>query len=174
MLENTKTIKPDCLTLYLQRTRPKLRYEIIKLFTISEFKKYPQCPMVDAGVMELKAIFNFLDLMLYDNKVLDHSSTKLYSSLETPTIDHLRETYKIGQFEYDVIVKVEGHEIQMNSTILTENSPVFHAMLNSTFKEGQDKNIQLPGKKIKNVLEFFSFFTKPKAIDGKLSFVYIL
>ena len=42
-------------------------------------------------------------------------------------------------------------------------------MLNSSFMEGREKVVELPGKKINDVLEFFSFLIKPKIINGNKS-----
>ena len=54
---------------------------------------------------------------------------------------------------------IEEKEIHVNSFILTDNSPVFKAMLNSTFKEGQDKRIELPGKNFEHFAYFLHYLS---------------
>ena len=120
---------------YWEKARLELQYEILKIFAITGFQKYPECTMVEVGVMELNAIFNFLDLILYEDKVLDHSSKTLYQK-ETSAGNSCSDVkrpkrtsiHKMCIFEDDdVIVKVDEHNIYMNSITLTVNSPVFNA-----------------------------------------------
>jgi len=138
---------------------PKLRYEVLKKIVLYNCDG-------NTKLIEIIVIFNFLDLILYDNRVHDLSIRNPYQGddeLKRPTAIDL--TNDIGD-ENNVIVKVEGHEIHINSITLTENSRVFHTMLNSTFREGQERIVELPGKKIDDVLEFFSYLSKPRVMNG--------
>jgi len=47
----------------------------------------------------------------------------------------------------NVMVVVEETLLYVNDDILKVLSPVFNAMLSDNFKEGQQKKIELPGKK---------------------------
>ena len=146
---------------FFKSSSAELTYEILKKVITTELY---------SNDIEVLVIFNFLDLILYENRVPDLSLTKRYENqtpsqvkMQTPTFNLMKNT----EDKNEVIVKVEGYEIHINSIVLTEASPVFRAMLNSTFKEGHEKIVNLPGKKINGVLEFFSYLTKPKIIDGR-------
>lgn len=54
----------------------------------------------------------------------------------------------------DVILVVEGFKLHVHKQVLTEKSPVFKRMLKSDFKEKHQKEIPLPGKRIKDFEEF--------------------
>lgn len=54
----------------------------------------------------------------------------------------------------DVILEVEGIKLYVRKQVLADNSPVFKRMLESDFKEKHQKEIPLPGKRIKDFEEF--------------------
>ena len=148
----------------LKNSSPRLRYEVLKIAFLAfnnANKNHNQ------NSIEIFVIFNFLELILYENRVPDLSVTKPKSQSddgEGKIQTHIDMTKDVGG-DSKVVVEVDGHEVLINSITLTENSPVFNAMLNSSFKEGQEKIIKLPGKKINDVLEFFSFLKKPREIS---------
>lgn len=56
----------------------------------------------------------------------------------------------------DVTFKVEGHKIPVVKAVLSIASPVFAAMFESKFKEKEQSEIELPGKRFKDFVEFLS------------------
>lgn len=61
----------------------------------------------------------------------------------------------------DVILVVEGFKLHVHKQLLTDNSPVFKRMLESDFKEKHQKEIPLPGKRIKDFEEFLWTLYQP-------------
>ena len=68
----------------------------------------------------------------------------------------LTVTYRTNSSEYVTLI-VEEKEIHFNAYLLTNNSLVFEAMLNSSFKKGQTGRIFLPGKKFKDIIYYLQF-----------------
>ncbi|XP_041357425.1 BTB and MATH domain-containing protein 38-like [Gigantopelta aegis] len=58
----------------------------------------------------------------------------------------------------DIVLIVDDKRMYVNKTILSLASPVFEAMFESDFKEKQDEEIPLPGKKYDDFLEFLLCF----------------
>ena len=58
----------------------------------------------------------------------------------------------------DVIMIVEDTKLHVHSAVLKTCSPIFKAMLDEQFMEGQSKEINMPGKKLKNVIELLKHF----------------
>lgn len=56
---------------------------------------------------------------------------------------------------HDVILEVEGMHLHARKQVLADNSPVFERMFKSDFKEKDLTKIPLPGKKFKDIVEFF-------------------
>ena len=165
LLKKTKKI---CSSLFnssiFKEARPKLRYEIFKKRAVYEFKERGK------DSIECFVIFNFLDLILYEDKVLDHFSTALYEEDEDPYlfIDRPKKTRMSAESEDNVTLEVEGHKILISPVMLAKNSPVFRAMLmNSNFQEGVNKVVKLPGKKFGEIKEFLGYITQPYPITGK-------
>ena len=130
------------------------------------------------GKVELECILNFFDLIFYDDNVVDLSpKQKSYLEILPFEYDTQNSIPKITcdeDFEGRVTLIVEGHKIHVKSFILTDNSPVFKAMLQSTsFKEGQTKTIELPGKRLDEIVYFLEFCKNSrKVVDCK--FILIL
>lgn len=126
---------------------------------------------------KIDSILLFLDLVFYDDRVVDLSSKqkikKLFKkqnfALKKDTHSIIRKIECTSDFEGRATLVVEGHNINVNSFILTDNSPVFKAMLQSTsFKEGLTKTIELPEKGLDEVVYFLEFLhDSTKVIDGK-------
>ena len=54
----------------------------------------------------------------------------------------------------DLVLVVEDERFHVHRLILSLNSPVFEAMFKSQFKESTAKEIPLPGKNARGVLDF--------------------
>ena len=111
------------------------------------------------GYTDVCMIFNFLELILHEDRVVDLSVKKDYLEPLKPTnisID-LESISCPKESPNCVTLVVEEKEIHVNSFLLTSNSPVFKAMLNSTFKEGRNRKIELPGKKFTNVIYLLKY-----------------
>ena len=153
----------------------EIQFEIIKNKIHREFLE-GVCQgelMLDIEFLELKFIFNFLDLLVYENRTVGLAAKKsdltaVPSKLKTP-IEELIDLDAIScsrDSKFCVTLVVENIEIHVNSALLTNNSPVFKAMLNSTFKEGQDKRIVLPGKKFTEFVYFLQYLHSPKVFGN--------
>ena len=149
-----------------------LRYEILKNTMMKETVHM----MGSKEFLELKIILNFLDALIYEEKVLDNSTQtsrkrRLEWELDFKNCKKQKTSCNSFQIETpstDIILLVDGVKLYVNSFTLTENSPVFKVMLESTFKESQEKLIQLPGKNVKEVVSFLTFMTHHEEIDSKL------
>ncbi|XP_045205535.2 uncharacterized protein LOC123557861 [Mercenaria mercenaria] len=64
--------------------------------------------------------------------------------------------------EYDLTLIVDGHKIRVMKVVLCLASPVFRAMLQSEFKEKDQAEVELPGKKHQDFVEFLSCFYPDK------------
>ncbi|XP_053400198.1 kelch-like protein 8 [Mercenaria mercenaria] len=56
----------------------------------------------------------------------------------------------------DLTLIVQQHKIQVHKTVLAVASPVFRTMFESDFKEKDQQEIELPGKKYEDFMEFLS------------------
>ena len=72
----------------------------------------------------------------------------------------------------DLILIVEDEKFHVHRLILSMNSPVFKAMFKSGFQEANNNEIQLPGKRGNEVLDFLKQFyiQEKEEITGKLLF----
>ena len=72
----------------------------------------------------------------------------------------------------DLILTVEDEKFHVHRLILSMNSPVFKAMFKSGFQEANNNEIQLPGKRGNEVLDFLKQFyiQEKEEITGKLLF----
>ena len=69
----------------------------------------------------------------------------------------------------DVILIVEGRKLFANRTVLALASPVWRKMFSSDFKEKNETEIPLPGKKFEDMHELFQCITPSvrKPVNGK-------
>ncbi|XP_052711189.1 uncharacterized protein LOC128185629 [Crassostrea angulata] len=65
---------------------------------------------------------------------------------------------------HDVFLVVEGSQLHICKQVLAEKSPVFEQMFQSEFKEKDLTEIPLPGKKLKDMVEFLRSFYDPETI----------
>ncbi|XP_045205533.2 TD and POZ domain-containing protein 3-like [Mercenaria mercenaria] len=70
----------------------------------------------------------------------------------------LDDSFTSESSEYDLTLIVDGHKIRVWKVVLCVASPVFRAMLQSQFKEKDQAEVNLPGKKYKDFVEFLSCF----------------
>ena len=160
------------------------RYEILKASVISPFKYNSNnegtWTSVKKGLernaewLELKFIMNYFDIMIYDNRTADivcKNSFKFQTAHQYQST--LEEYYDLDSISCNkgssncVTLVVEDKEIHVISFLLTSNSPVFKAMLDSnSFKEGQSKRIELPGKKFNEIAYFLQCLCSPQEIGS--------
>lgn len=127
---------------------------------------------------ELDSILLFLDLIFYDDRVVDLSSRQKTKKLPfrkqvmlNEDVDStIRKLERASDDDGRATLVLEGRHIHVNSFVLTDNSPVFKAMLSShSFKEGQTKTVELPGKNLDHFVYFLEFLQdSTKVIDGKI------
>jgi len=142
----------------LERT---LKYEILKNTIMRETVHMPG----SKEFLELKIILNFLDALIYEDKILDNSTynsrkRRLEWDFNFKNSKKQKTSYNSFQIKTpatDVQLLVGDVKLYVNSFTLTENSPVFKVMLQSTFRESQEKLIQLPGKNVTEVVSFLTF-----------------
>lgn len=65
---------------------------------------------------------------------------------------------------HDVILEVEGMQLHVCKQVLADNSLMFERMFRSEFKKKDLTKIPLPGKKIKDMVEFLRSFYDPETI----------
>ena len=128
------------------------------------------------GLHEIRFIFNFLELIFHENRVADLAVKKEFmepAPLKAPSVDLDLISCKKDS-KNCVTLAIEEEEIHVNSFLLTDNSPVFEAMLNSTFKEGHAKRIELPGKNFADVVYFLQYLSslRRQSIKGKLDLFF--
>ncbi|XP_060575783.1 uncharacterized protein LOC132733201 [Ruditapes philippinarum] len=69
--------------------------------------------------------------------------------IEEPTFGFTEKSWRT-----DFILLVEGKRLYVNKAILSLASPVFDTMFQSDFKESQCEELELPGKRYRDVIEF--------------------
>jgi len=79
--------------------------------------------------------------------------------------NEVENPFKVSDDSANVMVEVEDTLLYVNAGILKVCSPVFNAMLSNNFIEGQQKKIDLPGKKACDVIRMFRFFYPEKKIQ---------
>eukprot|EP00111_Clytia_hemisphaerica_P000482 TCONS_00001385-protein len=158
------------------RLHRDLRFEILKN-TIND--QFSDSSHFNHELLEIQIIFNFFDFIVFENRSLNVAPQKSY--VVSPAINtswnSFEETVARRFIPYDkdltdsVTLIVENKEIYVNSYLLTTNSPVFKAMLNSvSFKEGQSKRVELPGKKHSEILFFLHHLQTPQDIGNIIDF----
>ena len=132
----------------------EIRYEILKSVIYKENKRNDEASYYDVELMELQFIFNFFDMLVYENRTADIIAKKSLWTLPLDNMISLEKLVDVKSISCEkdskdcVTLIVENQEINVIAFLLTNNSPVFKAMLNSnSFKEGQSRVIELPGKK---------------------------
>ena len=121
---------------YLALDKP-LRLELLKNNVQSYYRIKSKAD--NGGLRDIRFIFNFFDLIFHENRVVNLAVKKEFMEpvqLKTPSVDLNLISCK-KDAKNCVTLVIEEKEIHVNSFVLTDNSPVFKAMLNSTFKEGQ-------------------------------------
>ena len=162
----------------LVNLQPKLKYEILKN-TYTKYIINKEGEAKSLQEVETIIIFNFLDVLLHessDNST--HFSRK--RKFPWPVVESLPSkkialTTNDGSFlehsDTDITLVVGGYKLFMNSLVLTGSSPVFKAMLESNFKEGREKVIQLPGKNLFAMINFLTYLKNPGYKIGMCMFL---
>ena len=153
----------------------KLRYELIKNTYFHEIAKGNQAQEKSSQDLETVVIFNFLDVLVHES--LDNS-TEISRKRKYPWQigDNPQSKKPVGVLDglflehsdTDITLVVDGYKLYVNSLMLTGSSPVFKAMLDSNFKEGREKLINLPGKNISEVMNFLTHLNQPTIAIGRL------
>ena len=148
----------------------ELKYEILKVI----MKGYVKSPSTQglSMTMELHSIFNFMDFLLYEDRVVDRfpkSKVNQYSPPKYAIYDQLnREEFTVKRPSADVTLIVDGVEIFVNSFVLTENSPVFKKMVQQSKEgDGDGKVIKIPYKSLDEMILLLTVLTRPIDINGK-------
>jgi hypothetical protein len=85
-----------------------------------------------------------------ENIVTDEESKIIaLAEVKSPTFGFTEKTWRT-----DLCLVVEGTKLYVAKVILSLSSPVFDAMFQSDFKEKSSDELELPGKKLTDVLEF--------------------
>ena len=179
-LVNDKILKRNMAIFLNSYSLPKeISYELVKnsikiLFHEVDEKNLTFLDRHKQHYAEMISILNFFDNVFYDDNVIDISPKnkkgKIFSkAFQYSTNNVIRKiTCDAEDFVDRATLIIEDKRIHVKSFILTDNSPVFKTMLHSTsFKEGQTKTIELPGKSLDEVVYFLEFLQYPKQIDGK-------
>ena len=161
-----------------------IKYELVKntMCKLLKGAKDSNNKDIDASFVdmaEFDSIMNALDLIFYDDKVLDmvpkeRQKLELFDVVKEETFQYNNKENiaKIScgdDCEGRVTLIIEGRSIGVKSFLLTANSPVCKAMLQSSpFKEGETKTIELPGKSFDEVVYFLSFVDEQNSFRGKL------
>ena len=168
----------------LARKLPKpVEYEIFKntIFALFAENTNGHLSGKETGFAELISMSVFWINFFHDDKVVDVSSKqeslKIFKkerlTFRCNTQERIRKITCDKNAEHCVTLVLEEQIINVNSFILTDNSPVFKRMLRSkSFKEGLTKTIELPGKNLDDFLCFLRFLQKPKTkvINGRFYF----
>ena len=151
----------------------EIQYELLKSSVLNTYRYLnKEMNYYTAEWMEVQFIFNFLDLIIYENRTADIVARKNSWTSEPVDVNIEKDDINLESISCPknspnrVTLVVEDIEINVNSFILTNNSPVFKAMLNSTFKEGRNRKIELPGKKFQEIVYFLQFLHAPQDVDG--------
>ena len=178
-LVNDKILKRNMAIFLNSYSLPKeISYELVKnsikiLFHEVDEKNLTFLDRHKQHYAEMISILNFFDNVFYDDNVIDISPKnkkgKIFSkAFQYSTNNVIRKITCAEDFVDRATLIIEDKRIHVKSFILTDNSPVFKTMLHSTsFKEGQTKTIELPGKSLDEVVYFLEFLQYPKQIDGK-------
>uniref|UniRef100_A0A7M5UTA3 BTB domain-containing protein n=1 Tax=Clytia hemisphaerica TaxID=252671 RepID=A0A7M5UTA3_9CNID len=142
-----------------------VQFEILTFTVLKEVLRMDKTKLMEAQVIchFLKLVQNH-ELRLIDvNGDAANMSFDVNLPLEVVDLDSI----SCSKDSKDCITLVIGEkEVHVNSFILTNNSPVFKAMLSSTdFKEGQNKKIEFPGKKFNEVVYFLHFLRSFRQIQ---------
>ena len=173
------------LSLYFRSSLPKdFLYELVKntikkVFHQIEKENKPFHSQVKGqfskttknGYVEGLDILNFLDMIYYDDQTIESSPKRreIYDApYEYDTKGVIGEVTCGEDFEDRAILIVESKRINVKSFLLIDNSPVFKVMLHSTsFKEGQTKSIELPGKSLNEIVYLLEHLQFSKDINSK-------
>ena len=178
------TIDKNDMDVFLNSsTLPKeIAYELVKnsikiLFHDINDRDLIILNIYNKGYGEMLSILNFFDHIFYDDNVIDILPKNKRGEIFQKAPFQFKTRCVIGRitcgedFVDRATLIVENKRIHVKSFILTDNSPVFKTMLQSTsFKEGQTKTIELPGKSLDEVVYFLEFLRYPKQIDGKFNY----
>ncbi|XP_053387644.1 uncharacterized protein LOC128551165 [Mercenaria mercenaria] len=82
-------------------------------------------------------------------EVKENSESVEKSKSEIPTFDFSERSWRT-----DFVLIVEGTRLHVSKAVLSLASPVFDTMFQSNFKERTCDELELPGKKLDDVLEF--------------------
>ena len=141
-----------------------VRYELWKNTIIHGFKIVKS----RQNILELQSIFNYFDLIIFNDRVADlcpHKDFLEPSPLLYDTHTMLEKISCDKSFEDSATLILGDKTINVKSFLLTDNSPVFKAMLQSTsFKEGQTKTIELPGKCFNEIVYFLHHLIHPNLV----------
>ncbi|XP_066920121.1 uncharacterized protein [Clytia hemisphaerica] len=152
----------------LEKLNREIKYEILKTLIVGKATRESMAASVS---MELDCIFNFLDLLIFEDRVLDmyaknkfkdfasHKEYLIYSKLR-------KEDFTAKQRSSDVKLVVNGDELFVNPYILSNNSPVLKDMLVKAGKENDGDCLNLLWKSTDEIVLLLTFLTKSMELNG--------
>ena len=159
---------------FFQQFSGKTRYEIMRNSIIHKYRIKKSAD--DVGSVELSIIFNFFDLILYENRTVDLSAKKVFDDIweydnDSPNHnggrripEEFTEKNEDGDDHHSyVIFVVEGKRLYVDPFLVYDNSRILTNMLRTVSKEGENVVLELPGKMIVDVVTLLKFLKNPLA-----------
>ena len=165
--------------------RDVTRYEIMKNTIIRRYGALVN--RVDLSFVELKTIFSFFDLILYEDREVEMSVKKSFNNVwdRDDTFSKIRKqqrnvqvsnefsTPQVGQKQ--IIFVMDTKRVYVEPFLVSHNSPVLTRMLQTArIEENGDVILSLSGKPYDGVLSLFKFLKNPLAEISKIFFCFYL
>ena len=140
------------------------RYELIRNSVIQLFERKGH-----TIISEVEDIFNFYDVLLYENRTPDISARKSFK--EEPSFQYYpkeKDNFLAEPTDTQfVVLIIEGIKLYVDSYILVDNSPVFREMLETAPRnENGKKVLAMPGQDVNQVVHLLTFLSEPRKIEG--------
>ncbi|XP_066918616.1 uncharacterized protein [Clytia hemisphaerica] len=137
-------------------------------------KDDPTAKTTEPSVTELKSIFNFLDFIVYEDRVVDLCPKNKFKS--SSRNDYTDDSSVIKNFSTrrtpaDVKLVMSDGELFINPYILTSNSPVFEKML-SDVKKSVDEDasvLTMQWKSVKEIGMILKYLTTRQSITDDMN-----
>eukprot|EP00111_Clytia_hemisphaerica_P019614 TCONS_00057882-protein len=139
------------------------RYELIRNSVIQMFQKKSH-----SIAAEVEDIFNFYDVLLYENRTPDISVKKPFRENASFNFDPKEKEKFLAEPADDrfVVLIVEGMKLHVDSFTLVNQSPVFKEILEIAPRNKSGKKT-LPGQGVNEVAHLLTFLTEPREIEAQ-------
>ena len=157
----------------------EVRYEMIK----TQIQNGTLTTLRNDEKIDLAAIFNFFDLLMYEDRVIDHFPKRKFCAQRPLRQDEFsiyeelkKEDFSTKTFFTDLAIKVDNSDTRLyvNSFVLSESSPVFakrleqiNTLTKSNAEPHKDKVLELPWMDLEEFLLLLTFLYKNRSIDRK-------